>query len=343
MPDVEKEFCMKKFVKIVAAASLAACVSWSFAACARDGSDGGVVSVYMPDGAPALAMAQLMVEEPDLGIETKYNVVDANTIQTYVSGGGADVCILPVNAAAAVAGDGKSYTMLGVVTHGNLYMLSAKYDQNVTSENLTSLVGKSVGCIQLQSFVGTVLKAVLDVKGIPYTVVEDVSQADEGKVNLINIANPATEITPAAEFDYMVAAEPVVTAKTSNGAIKVVGDLQQLYGEGGYPQAVMVAKNSLAEDEPEYITALISAVTESAEWIVSDDASAEDIVEAVNGNGGATLNVNNLKPQTISRCAVSFQTALSAREEVLAFIQKYNAVTQSDIKVSDSFFYGYGA
>ena len=331
---------MKKLATILTAAALAATIPFGFAACGGEG-DNSSVSVYMPDGAPALAMARLMVEEPDFGREVSYNVVNANTIQTYVTGDmAADVCVLPVNAAATVAGNGANYTMLGVVTHGNLYMVSSKYSEEITNSNLTTLVGKSVGCIQLQSFVGTVLKAILDDANIEYTVISDASLAESDKVNLINIANPASEITPAASFDYMVAAEPVITAKTSGGALSVVGDLQELYGENGYPQAVLIAKNSLIESSPQFIRDLMEEVEVSAQWINSGEASIDAIISAVNSNGGAnTLTSGNLKADTISRCAVSFVSASDSRSGVLEFIQKYNAVNNTSLTLADSFFY----
>lgn len=329
---------MKKTATILTAAALAVAVAAALPACAEDEAG---VSVYMPDGAPALALAKLMADEPDLGEEVFYNVVDANTIQTYVTGDmKADVCVLPVNAAATVAGDGSDYTMLGVVTHGNLYMISSKYSEQITNDNLTSLVGKTVGCIQLNNFVGAVLKSVLGDAEVDYTVVSDVSQAEADKVNLININSPATEISPSADFDYMVAAEPVITAKTSGGALAVVGDLQALYGENGYPQAVMIAKNSLIESSPEFIGKLIAAVSAGAEWLVSDEADIPAVIEAVNKNGGAgTLTPGNLKPETLRRCAISFEPAADAKSDVLAFIEKYNAATGMSLELSDAFFY----
>lgn len=334
---------MKKFLTALTAAACAAAISFALPACGAADEDVTKVSVYMPDGAPALAMAQLMVDEPDLGADVEYNVVAASAIATYVSGGTADVCILPVNAAVQVASNGENYSMLGVVTHGNLYMLSAD-EQEVTRDGLDELVGKTVGCIQLSSFVGAVFKIILEEENIPYTVVEDISAASPEAVNLINIANPAQEISPAAGFDYMIAAEPVVTAKTSTGALKVVGDLQELYGEEGYPQAVMVAKNSLISQSPEFITSLISAMNGNAEWILSDDASVADIVAAINSNGGAnSLTENNLKPATIERCAISFDPAAQSRQSVIDFIEKYNAATKSSLSVADKFFYGYAA
>ena len=82
-------------------------------ACAQGSDDVGApeaVQVYMPDGAPALALAKLMNEG---GTDAEYHVVDSSTIQVYVTGDApaADVCVLPVNLASKLLGTGEEYQM----------------------------------------------------------------------------------------------------------------------------------------------------------------------------------------------------------------------------------------
>ena len=335
---------LKRKVAAIACAAAAVFVL-GVSACAEDtGSGEFSYTVAMPDGAPALAAARLMVEDMQFGGEVNYTVVNSNAITQQISGGVADICILPVNAAVQLAGSGETYSLLGTVTHGNLYMLSAKHpDEQITVSNLKSLVGKTVGCIQLSSFVGNVFKIILEDNDIPYTVVESVSDAKSDSVNLINIAEPSTGITPAAESDYMIGAEPLVTAKTTAApALKIVGDIQALYGENGFPQAVMLAKNSVIEQNGEFIADFISAVEANAEWIASDDADMTAIVNAINANyGGATssLNANNLNSTVISRCAIEFVPATECRQEITGFIDKLEAVTGTTLTIADKFFY----
>ena len=184
-----------------------------------------VADIYAPDGAPALSLAQLMSEDMQFGEgnTVTYNVVAASSIQTYVTGEDpqAELCVLPVNAAAKLLGKGDVYQMLGTVTHGNIYVLSAAEGYaDLTAANLKEqLLGKTVGCIQLDNVVGLTLKVVLDNNDIPFEVIEDVSEATGSDVvYLLNISDPATMITPAAPYDYMVAAEPVVSAKVNASA-----------------------------------------------------------------------------------------------------------------------------
>ena len=139
-----------------------------------DAFTGDSVTIYAPDGAPALALAGLMAGEVEFSTYDKvinYNIVDASTIQTHVTGANpdADICILPVNLAANLLGSGENYQMLGTVTHGNLYILSAKTNEQITADNISKLSGKTVGVVNLAAVPGLTLKLILNKYGIDYT------------------------------------------------------------------------------------------------------------------------------------------------------------------------------
>lgn len=128
------------------------------------------VEVYMPDGAPALALARLMAEDMQFGNTVNYHVVVADTIASFVNGENpkADICVLPSNAASKLLGNNSSYTMLGTVTNGNLYILS-KNGEEITSNNIkTALSGKTVGVIQLANVPGLTFKLILNKYGLSY-------------------------------------------------------------------------------------------------------------------------------------------------------------------------------
>ena len=132
------------------------------------------VTVYAPDGAPALALAGLIdgaVSSNSLGKAVNYNIVAASTIQTHVTGANpdADICILPVNLAANLLGSGENYKMLGTVTHGNLYIISAKTAEQIAVDNLFELRGKTVGVVNLAAVPGLTFKLILNKYGIEYS------------------------------------------------------------------------------------------------------------------------------------------------------------------------------
>lgn len=132
------------------------------------------VEIYMPDGAPALALAKLMSEEDQFSqTSVEYNVVPADSIAAYVNGANpaADICVLPVNAAARLLGSGAVYKMLGTVTNGNLYLLTAD-GEDITQDNISSLVGKRIGVINLANVPGLTLKIILNRFNIPFETLQ---------------------------------------------------------------------------------------------------------------------------------------------------------------------------
>lgn len=338
---------MKKLLSVILAAFMLAGGTALFAACSEEQTQGGFTAdVYAPDGAPALALAQLMSENMQFGGTVNYSVVNANTIQTYVTGENpqAELCVLPVNAAAMSLGSGENYKMLGTVTHGNIYVVSNTEKTELTAQNIGALLtGKVVGCIQLQSFVGFALQIVLDKYDVSYQVIEDPEKPAADVVNLVNIPDPANQITGVTPYDYMVAAEPVVSTKTGNiDTLEVVGDLQALYGEGGYPQAVLVAKADFIEANEGMIAQFIGAVEANAAWLKT--ASAETIVNAVSSRlpdgSTPTFNAKNLTGTVIENCAVRFESAASCKEEVKNFLAEITAVNpKMQFNVADGFFY----
>lgn len=343
---------MKGLKKIVAAALCAAAAivcAFGFAAC-TDGQKTGdgefSYSVYMPDGAPALSVAQLMAEDMQFGGKVDYNVVDASTIQTYVTGNSpkADVCILPVNLAAQLLGTGKSYKMLGTVTHGNLFLLSKTDDTQITSNNLSSLVGKSVGVVNLAAVPGLTFKVVLSAANIPYAEVGNSGAESETAVNLYAIA--ASDVG-GTSYDYYVLPEPAATTMSGKlQTLEFVGDLQELYGgDEGYPQAVMVAKTSVIEENESFISDFISAVEGSAGWLTAETTSMQTVAEAVQSHltdgMSPTFTANNLNTQVIENCAIEFVAAAECKQEVSNFLVRLSAVSGRAFIAEDSFFYGY--
>ncbi|MCD8206029.1 MAG: hypothetical protein LUD29_05395 [Clostridia bacterium] len=341
---------MKKIGKIITVMTCAAVMAT--AAVGLVGCKGGSsIKFYMPDGAPALSAAYLMAGNHDFGgdVKMEYNVVDSSEINSYVSGKNpeADVCILPVNAAAQLLGSGETYTLLGTVTHGNLFLVSAADDDNeavdITSENLDTLIGKDVGVLNLSAVPGMTFEVILNDAGIPFNIVGNEGDESEDAVNLHAMSAPGDML--AAGYDYGVVAEPAMSLQIESGNLVKRGSLQELYGEeNGYPQAVMVAKNSLIEKNGTFIDELIAAMEEGAEWLLDDTTEMSVIYEAVENNLASglspTFSEDVLTPDVIENCAINFVGASDCRDEIETLLEKYTAVNGVTYTLEDAFFYG---
>ncbi len=140
--------------------------------------EGKSFTFCVPGGAPALSIVNFINNKESFisGATFNYKVVSADSqtdsITTYMNGTNsesiyADFIILPVNAASKLYNKktdlDKSYKMVSVITHGNLYIMSK------TESTLDSLKDKTIGVI---GGVGKVpdltLKAILNKNSIQY-------------------------------------------------------------------------------------------------------------------------------------------------------------------------------
>lgn len=329
---------MKKFLTALLGAIVFVASAFGLAAC--DGASDGPITVYMPDGAPALAVAQLMYYEAGFGKEVKYTVVSSDEITSCVTyedeSDNADLCILPVNAASKLLGTGEKYRMLGTVTHGNLYIVAAKDKDELTQDNFAeNLSGKKVGVATISGFPGSVTKLLLS----KYNITDEVTL--EG-VN-------ATQVTGTeSEFDYFVVPEPAASTRTGAAAnnLKIVGDMQELYGTDGYPQAVLVAKKSLIQSDPDFIASFCLGMQGAAEWLVSDYVTAQTIIDAISAHYADPVNTKpafsaaDLSKTVIENCAVNFTYSADCYTEVNSFLTALKAAGDAaSTAVSETFYY----
>lgn len=288
--------------------------------------DNGDITVYMPDGAPAIAFAQMMKNDVE-NDGVSYRVVDNKLITEKVTGrmkNNADLCVLPLTTATQHLGNGEKYQMVGAVTHGNLYIISKDNTLSFTAQNLADLKGKTVGVLQLKDTPGLIFKTVLQKYGIAY------STEPSNNAVCLQALSSAAEIPTMEEngVDIFVLAEPAVTAQKGKGWYSV-GDLQALYGEGGYPQAVLVAKNSVIAENGEWLNGFLEALQSSA--AVATTLGGEEIVSTITAHLEDSTYSTSLKPAllteaALARCSIRFEYTEACKQKTAAFLTEANAV-----------------
>lgn len=335
---------MKFFKKLLAISLTLFTITAAFGACGKSERD---ITVYMPDGAPALAFAGLMAEDkPDDGVS--YKVVDATQITSKISANkmadNADLCVLPVNAASKRLGNGDKYQMLGLVTQGNLYFITKKNVADV--DELSELTGKTVGVAQIANVPGLTLKAALNKAGVAWTELKNGVTAAEDVVNLKGIEVGTID----GSLDYYLVAEPLVTTRTYNGEFRVAGDLQVLYNgkdseNVGYPQAVLVAKRAFLEKNRAWTEQFLEKLIASNEWVKT--AEVNDIYVSIvchfeDPTHKPTFNGGTLTKDCVARCGISFAYAKDCSARVDAFLAEYVAINPNMASAVSQDFYWLG-
>lgn len=304
------------------------------------------ITFYVPDGAPALACAKLLSEDTkDDGIE--YSVVSANGIESHVTSRyeskNADFCVLPLTDANLLLKDGERYQALGVLTHGNFFMLS-ETEQSYGSENLSSLIGKKIGFVQLNKLPGMIFRSILQENGIAYETVSDLNSCRADVVNLINI--PATSAVKGAGYDLFVMPDPAASIKVEKAGFYLAGSVQELYGAQGYAQAVIVAKRSVIEHEGEIVEQILEKLRTNNEWLSSSSVSSESVLSAIEthleGTTPAFTQDNfakeGWKEEITSRYGVYFTEGEAAKTEITQTVTRIGRVDSKIIAFSEDFF-----
>lgn len=334
---------MKRFLTIVFAILVSVVCAFGVA-CSNDGGDTGEYTFYAPDGAPALAIAKFINDNQDFGLDKNidYKVVSSNDIGGVMSQGKGDFIVMPVNAASKLykANSDSTYVMAAVITHGNLYIMSS--DGTNTLEGLT---GKVVGVIGQGLVPDLTLKAILsDNELLSQTVVGDT--ATEGKITLRYFAS-APDMIPMLKQGVITVGllpEPAATnlTKVANNREWTRVDVQELYDSNvkAYPQAVLMVRKSVYQANKAKIDLMENMFDDNVSWTKQNVESAVNAVNAKLPHGVTpSLSATNITAQVVDNCKIYYQSAQSAKQSVVDYINKIIQINaQSAVAVADEFF-----
>ena len=225
------------------------------------------ISFVAPSGVPATAISKMIKE--NIQIDDKYNINysienTSDTLATAVMKGEPDIAIVPSNLAAQAYNKGLGYKLVGTTGLGALYLVSTEGDIV-----LNELSGKEVYNIGSGLTPDIVFKALLKEYGI-----NDVT---------LSYVGGATELAPAilgGKAKYAVVPEPALTTiLNKNPNIKVVASLNDLWKEkfnreSGFPQASLIVKETLINEDKDFVNKLIKEVYNSINWVNKNSKEA---------------------------------------------------------------------
>lgn len=225
------------------------------------------ISFVAPSGVPATAISKMIKE--NIQIDDKYNINysienTSDTLATAVMKGEPDIAIVPSNLAAQAYNKGLGYKLVGTTGLGALYLVSTEGDIA-----LNELSGKEVYNIGSGLTPDIVFKALLKEYGI-----NDVT---------LSYVGGATELAPAilgGKAKYAVVPEPALTTiLNKNPNIKVVASLNDLWkekfnSESGFPQASLIVKETLINEDKDFVNKLIKEVYNSINWVNKNSKEA---------------------------------------------------------------------
>ena len=318
---VEKKVDMKKTV-IISLVLLIALL------CVLVGCDTeGEITCYVPDGAPALAVAKIIADGKVGDSNVTTYVTTGEDVVAKCASGEADMAILPSNAAVKICSDRNDYRLFSVNVFGLLYVVGTR---QVAS--LAELCENTVYSIGLGNTPEYVMKKILDVNGVSY--------ADT--FEYITDGTTAVQMILGSQAEFALLGEPAVTNLIQKAAEKGktvyrLFDLQQLWqqatdsSEAGYPQAALIVKNSLLTDD--FAHNLQQILQQNTQFLLANLAGLNDLLKGA----GSSLDVS-YTAEIIARCNVRFTAACEIKNDLETYLATFQAM-QKFLPLSDDIFY----
>lgn len=315
---------MKKFLVLIFAFVLALGV---FVGCDND----DYVDIYVPDGAPALSLVSIFDRTEIAGQKVRFTVVPSANIMTYLTSKNADLAIVPTNAASIIYNKDNPYKYVSANTHGNLFMVGTE-----ATQDLEELKGKVVGVMMKGQVPDLVFRTVLEQNNIEYEVGE---APIEGKVTLRYVQDGSEILILIKEgvLKYGILGEPAVTTAINNiDGAQIAFDFQELWG-GGYPQAGLMAKNSVSD---EFIKAFFDELEKDETFALDNPNDALDRIKAKMISSSETT-IKYLNEQIIENCNVKLVKAENCKDDVIKLLTAFNKLEPSSIggKLPDDNFF----
>ncbi|MCF6459969.1 ABC transporter substrate-binding protein [Clostridium sp. Cult3] len=214
------------------------------------------------DGIPALTVAKMLKEKPviDKNVNIDYKVQKSpDLLVSKILKEEADIAIVPSNLAAQAFNQGLSYKLVGTAAWGTIYLLSTE-----DIKGFEELKGKEIYAFGKGLTPDLVLRFILLENGIDPD--EDIK---------INYLNAASEVGPAflsGKANLALLSEPLVTnVLLKKDDAKIILDLNEEWKkasetQGGYPQASLIVKSDLIENNREFVEEFVRLYEESIKW-----------------------------------------------------------------------------
>ena len=207
-----------------------------FVGCAKEKEEYEKISVIMPTGTPALALANYVKEAVDTDSADVSLVAGADLLKSAFINKDKDIIVAPVNLGAMMYNTYESYVLYKTYVWGNLYLAS-----KASLNSLSDLNEKKVVVFGQNSTPDIVFRSIL--QSYPELNVE---------IEYVDDVATANTMLASGKAEYIISAEPSLTkikAKLGLNVIDLQEEWKKISGSESYPQAGIFVKKDKLEDK----------------------------------------------------------------------------------------------
>ncbi|NBB91491.1 MAG: ABC transporter substrate-binding protein [Spirochaetes bacterium] len=268
------------------------------------------VAVEVLKGPTGMGMIRLMDEEPSFGdsVSVDYAVSGApDVLVSKVLSGEVDIAALPSNVAAKLYNSGVPYQLAAVNTLGVLYLVSNDAEVGSFSE----LRGARIDTSARGANPDIILRHLLSE--------HEIDPEEDVELRYYNHTELA-QLVISGRSDLAVLPEPFVTRVIgASETARVEIDLQEVWrdlkGEDEFiAMGVLVVKNSLVEERPEFVEEFLEGYEASIDWVNANPRAAGRLIER-NELGFTAASA----AEAIPRASIRYIGAAEARQRLEAY------------------------
>ena len=292
---------MKKVLSIIVSVVLVLAIGTG---CRERGTKARVV---VPDGAPSMAIAQMMKNEKSY----KYRIVSSTDITSTFTKGNAEFIIAPTNMGMELSILSGNYKIAAITSWGNLYLVTNNDNFNPLSyytdynEFLAQFDNKTVATIGSNQVPDVSFKHLVEGKNIQ--IAESYAQVIQA-----NLGNGTCELA--------ILGEPAATATTLNVVgtkiLCSISDLWQQKKGTEFPQASLFVKSSLSQEK---VDEFLSKLEYSINYLNESEENAFELGKFMEDSGLSTLKGAIVKKSYL-RMNQKFVLAKDKKQDIISFI-----------------------
>lgn len=270
-----------------------------------------VVNVLFPAGAPAVAVAKMIVEEKELdnssfAFQISYG---SDPLAVGFTSGSHDIILAPTNMGANIYQKKSDYILAGVFFWGSNYIVTKK-DYNIKS--IDDLSGHTILAFGQNATPDAVLQTVLHHHGV----------MDNVTIEYVLDVTTAMQLFVNQSKTIILTSEPQLTQLNISFDFDVI-DLQQewldMTGYHGYPQVGIFVKKSALQTKETLIGQFLDRLDSDIEWMYEHpEVYAEIAVGADDSLGRMGAEVI---ATSIGNIRYQFQNASDAKDALLSYFQ----------------------
>ncbi|MBN1042698.1 ABC transporter substrate-binding protein [Clostridium botulinum] len=253
------------------------------------------INFVVPDGLPAISIAKMIKEKPEFqkGYNVNYNIEKVpDNIATSIMKSEADIAIVPSNIPAISYNKNGDYKIAGTVGWGSFYIVSTD-----NSQSIDDLKGKEIYNIGKGLTPDIITKAILKNNNI-----------DPDKDVNLSYVGGVTEIAPvilSGKANYAVLPEPALsTVLSKKDNLNILLDLNEEWkkendSEYGYPQATIIIKKDLIENNNKLVEKILREIENSTIWAYKDKEALGDYCEEIGVSANKNIIVSAMERANI--------------------------------------------